>query len=234
MKACHEAAGCQIVTLAVARHDVGGEGSKESILDYIDRGRLALLPNTAGAYTASEAVRLARLAREALATEWIKLEVLSDPQTLWPDTAETLAACRILVKEGFTVLPYTTDDPVVAKRLEEEGAAAVMPLGSMIGSGLGVLNPVTLGMIKQAARVPVIVDAGIGTASDAAICMELGADAILVNSAVAGAQDPVAMARAIGLAVQAGRLAYLAGRIPKKTYATPSSAGAGLKGSGQV
>jgi len=155
--------------------------------------------------------------------------VLGNPTTLWPDVSETLAACRTLVREGFVVLPYTTDDLVVAKRLEDEGAAAVMPLGSMIGSGLGVLNPVTISLIKQAAKVPVIVDAGVGMASDAAFALELGADGVLLNSAVAGAQDPRGMAEAMGLAVRAGRLSYLAGRIAKKTYATPSSTGAGLK-----
>ena len=228
MRDCHAAAGACMATLAVARHDLSGS-SGENVLDFIDPGKVRLLPNTAGAYTAGEALRLARLAREALGTPWIKLEVLSNPTTLWPDTAETLSACRALVKEGFVVLPYTTDDPVVAKRLEEEGAAAVMPLGSMIGSGLGLLNPVTLRMVVEAAKVPVIVDAGLGTASDAAQAMELGADGVLVNSAVASSQEPVAMARAMGLAVKAGRLAYLSGRIPRKTYATPSSPGAGLR-----
>jgi thiazole synthase len=228
MRECHRLSGAQIVTLAVGRYDLSKPGG-ESILEFIDRGTLTLLPNTAGCYTAAEAVRVARLAREALGTEWIKLEVLGNPTTLWPDTAETLSACRTLVREGFTVLPYTTDDLVVAKRLEDEGAAAVMPLGSMIGSGLGVLNPVTIGLIKQHAKVPVIVDAGVGSASDAALAMELGADGVLLNSAVAGAQEPKAMAEAMGLAVRAGRLSYLAGRIAKKTYATPSSTGAGLK-----
>jgi thiazole synthase len=229
MRECHVASGAQIITLAVARHDLSA-GPAENILEYIDRSRLTLLPNTAGAYTAAEAVRLARLAREALGTNWIKLEVLGNPSTLWPDTEQTLAACRTLVRDGFTVFPYTTDDLLVAKRLEEEGAAAVMPLGSMIGSGLGVLNPVTIRLIKENARIPVIVDAGVGTASDAALAMELGADGVLLNSSVAGAQEPVAMALAMGLAVQAGRLAFLAGRIARKTYASPSSPGAGLKG----
>jgi thiazole synthase len=229
MRRCHEASGAEIVTVAVARHELG-TASADNVLDFIDRSKITLLPNTAGAYTAKEAVRLAKLARELLRTDWIKLEVLGNPTTLWPDTAETLAACRELVKDGFTVLPYTTDDPLVAKRLEDEGAAAVMPLGSMIGSGLGVLNPVTLQLIKSNAKVPVIVDAGIGSASDAALAMELGADGVLLNTAVAQAQDPIAMALAMGLAVKAGRLSYLAGRIPKRTYATPSSPGAGLAG----
>ncbi len=229
MQACHQASGAQIATLAVGRHDLSLQGG-DSVLKHIDRGRITLLPNTAGAYTAGEAVRLARLAREALGTEWIKLEVLGNPTTLWPDVAQTLEACRVLVREGFIVLPYTTDDLVVAKRLEDEGAAAVMPLGSMIGSGLGLLNPVTLGLIIQNAQVPVIVDAGVGQASDAALAMELGADGVLLNSAVALCQDPVAMAQAMGLAVRAGRLSFVSGRIARKTYATPSSPGAGLKG----
>jgi thiazole synthase len=229
MRRCHQASGAEIVTIAVARHELGTERA-DNVLDYIDRDKTWLLPNTAGAYTAREAIRLARLARELLRTDWIKLEVLGNPTTLWPDTAETVAACRELVKEGFTVLPYTTDDPIVAKKLEDEGAAAVMPLGSMIGSGLGVLNPLTIQMIKQAAKVPVIVDAGVGSASDASLAMELGADGVLLNSAVAGAQDPVAMALAMNLAVRAGRLSYLAGRIPRRSYATPSSPGAGLEG----
>ena len=229
MRRCHEASGAEVVTLAVARHELG-TASADNVLDFIDREKLFILPNTAGAYTAREAVRLAKLARELLRTDWIKLEVLGNPTTLWPDTAETVAACRELVKDGFTVLPYTTDDPIVAKKLEDEGAAAVMPLGSMIGSGLGVLNPVTIQMIKNAAKVPVIVDAGVGSAADAAFAMELGVDGVLLNSAVAGAQDPVAMATAMGLAVKAGRLSFLAGRIPKRSYAVTSSPGAGLAG----
>jgi thiazole synthase len=226
MRRCHEASGAEIVTLAVARHELG-TAKADNVLDYIDRSRTWLLPNTAGAYTAREAVRLAKLARELLGTDWIKLEVLGNPTTLWPDTAETLAACRELVRDGFKVLPYTTDDPIVARRLEDEGAAAIMPLGSMIGSGLGVLNPVTIGLIKQSAKVPVIVDAGVGCAADAAMAMEIGVDAVLLNTAVASAQDCVAMALAMGLAVKAGRLSFLAGRIPKRNYATASSPGAG-------
>ncbi len=226
MRRCHLASGAQIVTLAVARHHLG-TAQADDILDFIDREKLTLLPNTAGAYSAREAVRLAKLARELLRTDWIKLEVLSDPQTLWPDTAETVLACRELVKDGFIVLPYTSDDPLVARRLEDEGAAAVMPLGSMIGSGLGVLNPFNLDLIKKRAKVPVICDAGVGQASDAALAMELGLDGVLLNTAVALAQDPIAMARAMGLAVEAGRLSFLAGRIPKRDLATPSSPGAG-------
>ncbi len=229
MRSCHQASGAEIVTVAVARHELG-TSSADNVMDFIDRSKLTLLPNTAGAYTAREAVRLAKLARELLATDWIKLEVMGNATTLWPDVSETLIACRELVKDGFVVFPYTTDDPIVAKKLEDEGAAAVMPLGSMIGSGLGILNPTTIQMIKAASKVPVIVDAGVGSASDAALAMELGADAVLLNSAVAGAQDPVAMATAMGLAIRAGRLSYLAGRIPKRSYATPSSPGAGLAG----
>jgi thiazole synthase len=227
MRRCHERSGTQIVTLAVGRHDLGAQGAA-NILDFIDRSKLTLLPNTAGAYSAREAIRLARLSRDLLGTDWIKLEVLSDQETLWPDTAGTLSACRDLVKDGFTVLAYTTDDPVVARRLEDEGAAAIMPLGSMIGSGQGVLNPLNLRLIKARAGVPVVCDAGIGCASDAAIAMELGLDAVLCNTAVAQAQDPEAMAEAIQLAVRAGRLSHLAGRIPRHDHAEASSRGAGF------
>ena len=227
MRRCHQSSGTQIVTLALARHKLGTPEA-ENIMNFIDRSQLTLLPNTAGAYTAREAVRLAKLSRDLLGTDWIKLEVLSDQATLWPDVTETVAACRELVKDGFVVLPYTTDDPVVARRLEDEGAAAVMPLGSMIGSGQGVLNPMNLQLIKQRAKVPVVCDAGIGCASDATFAMELGLDAVLCNTAVAQAQDPVLMAKAIGLAVEAGRLSYLAGRIPKRDQAQASSVGAGL------
>jgi thiazole synthase len=228
MRRCHVASGTQIVTLAVGRHDLADK-SAGNIMDYIDRDKLTLLPNTAGAYSAREAVRLARLSRDLLETDWIKLEVLSDQMTLWPDVTETVSACRELVKDGFTVLVYTTDDPVVARRLEDEGAAAIMPLGSMIGSGQGVLNPMNLQLIKQRAQVPVVCDAGVGCASDAAIAMELGLDAVLCNTAVAQAQDPEAMAAAMGLAVQAGRLGYRAGRIPKRDQAEASSVGAGFR-----
>lgn len=228
MRDCHRASGTQIVTLAVGRHDLSGAGAG-NIMDFIDRQALTLLPNTAGAYSAREALRLARLSRDLLQTDWIKLEVLSDQATLWPDVSETVSACGQLVKEGFTVLAYTTDDPVVARRLQDEGAAAIMPLGSMIGSGMGVLNPMNLQLIKQRAQVPVVCDAGVGCASDAAIAMELGLDAVLCNTAVAQAQEPVAMARAMGLAVQAGRLSHLAGRIPKRDQAEASSVGAGFR-----
>lgn len=227
MRRCHQRSGTQIVTLAVGRHDLAAQGAA-NILDFIDRSALTLLPNTAGAYSAREALRLARLSRDLLGTDWIKLEVLSDQETLWPDTAGTLSACRDLVKDGFTVLAYTTDDPVVARRLEDEGAAAIMPLGSMIGSGQGVLNPLNLRLIKARAGIPVVCDAGIGCASDAAIAMELGLDAVLCNTAVAQAQDPEAMAEAIQLAVRAGRLSHLAGRIPRHDHAEASSRGAGF------
>ncbi|HTB21077.1 MAG TPA: sulfur carrier protein ThiS [bacterium] len=227
MRRCHARSGTEIVTLAVGRHDLAAPGAA-NILDFIDRAKLTLLPNTAGAYSVREALRLARLSRELLATEWIKLEVLSDQETLWPDTAGTVAACRELVKDGFTVLAYTTDDPVVARRLEDEGAAAIMPLGSMIGSGQGVLNPLNLRMIKARAGVPVVCDAGIGCASDAAVAMELGLDAVLCNTAVSQAQDPESMAEAMRWAVRAGRLSYLAGRIPRHDHAEASSRGAGL------
>ncbi len=229
MRRCHVVSGTQIVTLALARHQLGTPNA-ENIMDFIDRKNLTLLPNTAGAYSAKEAVRLAKLSRDLLGTEWIKLEVLSDQATLWPDVTETVAACKELVKDGFVVLPYTTDDPVIARRLEDEGAAAVMPLGSMIGSGQGVLNPLNLQLIKAKAKVPVVCDAGIGCASDAAFAMELGLDAVLCNTAVAQAQDPIAMAQAMGLAVQAGRLSFLSGRIPKRDQAQASSVGAGLGG----
>lgn len=228
MRRCHAASGTQVVTLAVGRHDLLNKDAG-NIMDFIDREKLTLLPNTAGAYSAREAVRLAELSRDLLRTDWIKLEVLSDQMTLWPDVTETVAACGRLVKAGFTVLVYTTDDPVVARRLEDEGAAAIMPLGSMIGSGQGVLNPGNLQLIKQRAKVPVVCDAGVGCASDAAIAMELGLDAVLCNTAVAQAQDPEAMARAMGLAVQAGRLSHLAGRIPKRDQAEASSVGAGFR-----
>jgi thiazole synthase len=200
------------------------------MLDYIDPARYTLLPNTAGCYTADEAIRTARLAQEAGLSNWIKLEVIGDEKTLFPDNEALLEATRVLVKEGFVVLPYTTDDPVVCRKLEDAGAAAVMPLGAPIGSGLGIQNVNNLRIIREFARVPVIVDAGVGTASDAALAMELGADAVLMNTAIAGAGDPVSMARAMRLAVEAGRLAYRAGRIPRRMYATASSPVEGLVG----
>ena len=222
MVRAHEASGAEMVTVAVRRVNIS-DRSQESMLDYIDTARMFLLPNTAACYTADEAIRTARLAREAGLSNWIKLEVIGDEKTLFPDNEALLEATKALVKEGFVVLPYTTDDPVVCRKLQDAGAAAVMPLGAPIGSGLGIQNPNNISIIKEFARVPVIVDAGVGTASDAAIAMELGADAVLMNTGIAGAQDPIAMAEAMKLAVRAGRLAYRAGRMPKRRYATASS-----------
>jgi thiazole synthase len=221
MREAIEASGAEIVTVAVRRVSLPGQGG--SLLDFIDPKRYTLLPNTAGCYTADEAVRTCYLAREAGLGEMVKLEVIGDSKTLFPDVLGLLEATKILAREGFTVLPYTNDDPVVAKKLEESGAAAVMPLGAPIGSGLGIRNPYNIKIILEAVTVPVIVDAGVGTASDAAIAMELGSDGVLMNTAIAGARDPVAMARAMRMAVEAGRLAFKAGRIGKKLYATASS-----------
>ncbi len=229
MVQAHDASGAEMVTVAVRRVNIS-DRSRESMLDYIDQARYTLLPNTAGCYTADEAIRTARLAQEAGLSNWIKLEVIGDERTLFPDNEALLEATRVLVKEGFVVLPYTTDDPVVCRKLEDAGAAAVMPLGAPIGSGLGIQNANNLRIIREFARVPVIVDAGVGTASDAALAMELGADAVLMNTAIAGAGDPVAMARAMRLAVEAGRIAYRSGRIPRRLYATASSPVEGLVG----
>jgi thiazole synthase len=217
-----EASGAEIITVAVRRVNIS-DRNKESLLDYIDLKKYTLLPNTAGCYTADEAVRTCRLAREAGLTDFVKLEVLGDEKTLFPDNEELLKAAKILVKEGFTVLPYTSDDPIVCRKLEDIGCAAVMPLGAPIGSGLGIRNPYTIRIILDTVKVPVIVDAGVGTASDAAIAMELGCDGVLMNTGIAGAREPVAMAEAMNLAVRAGRLAYLSGRIPKKLFAAASS-----------
>lgn len=222
MQAAHEASGTSMVTVAIRRINLD-ERSGKTMLDYIDRARYAILPNTAGCYSAKEAVLTAQLARELLETDLIKLEVIGDPQTLYPDTRETLAAAEQLVKDGFTVLPYIIDDPVACKHLEEIGCAAVMPLAAPIGSGLGVCNPYSIRIIKERAKVPVIVDAGVGTASDAAMAMELGVDAVLMNTGIAAAADPVQMAHAMKYAVQAGRLAFLSGRIEKRLYANASS-----------
>lgn len=222
MQQAHQASGTQLVTVAIRRINLD-ERSGKTLLDYIDRSAYTILPNTAGCYNAKEAVLTAQLARELLETDLIKLEVIGDPQTLYPDTRETLAAAAQLVKEGFTVLPYIIDDPVACKRLEEEGCAAVMPLAAPIGSGLGVCNPYSIRIIKERANVPVIVDAGVGTASDAAVAMELGVDAILMNTGIAAAKDPVGMACAMNHAVQAGRLAFLSGRMEKRLYANASS-----------
>lgn len=217
-----EVSGAEIVTVAVRRVNIS-DRSKESLLDYLDPKKYTLLPNTAGCYSADDAVRTCRLAREAGLSDFVKLEVLGDEKTLFPDNEELLKAAGILVKEGFTVLPYTSDDPIMCKKLEDLGCAAVMPLGAPIGSGLGIRNPYNIQIIMENVKVPVIVDAGVGTASDAAIAMELGCDGVLMNTAISGARDPIAMAEAMNLAVRAGRLAYLAGRIPRKLYATASS-----------
>jgi thiazole synthase len=217
-----EASGAEIVTVAVRRINISNR-SKESLLDHLDLTKYTLLPNTAGCYTADDAVRTCRLAREAGLSDFVKLEVLGDEKTLYPDNEELLKAATILIKEGFTVLPYTSDDPIVCRKLEEIGCAAVMPLGAPIGSGLGIRNPYNIRIILETIKVPVIVDAGVGTASDAAIAMELGCHGVLMNTGIAGAKDPIAMAEAMKLAVIAGRLAYRAGRIPKKLYATASS-----------
>ena len=221
MKAAHRASGAEMVTVAVRR--VPLDRSSESFLDHLD-SQLAILPNTAGCYNAEDALRTARLAREALNTDWIKLEVIGDQTTLFPDNEQTLAAARTLVKEGFIVLPYFTDDLIMAKKLLDAGCPAVMPLAAPIGSGLGVQNPANLRIMReQLPDAVIIVDAGVGTASDAAIAMELGADAVLMNTAIAEAQDAAQMANAMRLAIQAGRLAYLAGRMPKRLYASASS-----------
>ncbi|MCL4455929.1 MAG: thiazole synthase [Nitrospirae bacterium] len=217
-----EASGADVVTVAVRRVNITDRKS-ENLLDYIDPKKYKILPNTAGCYTVEDALRYSRLARESGVSDMIKLEVIGDEKTLFPDVIGLLQATEILAKEGFIIFPYTNDDPVMAKRLEGAGAAAVMPLGAPIGSGLGIRNPYNIKIILEAAKVPVIVDAGVGTASDAAVAMELGCDAVLMNTAVAAAKDPIAMANAMKHAVIAGRLAYKAGRMPKKLYATASS-----------
>jgi thiazole synthase len=238
MVKAHEASGAEMITVAVRRVNLAvarGGGAprgpkEESLLDYIDTSKYFLLPNTAGCYTVDEAVRTARLGREAGLSNWVKLEVIGDEKTLFPDNQALIEATRILVREDFIVLPYTNDDPVACRKLEDAGAAAVMPLGAPIGSGLGIQNQNNIRIIREFARVPVIVDAGVGTASDAALAMELGADAVLMNTAIAGAQDPPAMAEAMNYAVRAGRLAFLSGRIPRKMYASASSPIEGLVG----
>jgi thiazole synthase len=229
MMKAHEASGAEMVTVAVRRVNIS-DRTQPSLLDYIDSSKYFLLPNTAGCYTADDAIRTARLGREAGLSNWVKLEVIGDERTLFPDNEALLQATRVLVQEGFVVLPYTSDDPIVCRKLEDAGAAAVMPLGAPIGSGLGIQNVNNMRIIREFARVPLIVDAGVGTASDAAIAMELGADGVLMNTAIAGAQDPVAMAEAMKLAVRAGRLAYRAGRIERKMYATASSPVEGVVG----
>jgi thiazole synthase len=224
-----EESGAEIVTVAVRRVNIT-DRKTENLLDFIDPKRWQILPNTAGCYTADEAIRTCRLAREVGVGEMVKLEIIGDQKTLFPDVPATIEAARILVKEGFTVLPYVTDDPVACKRLEEIGCAAVMPLAAPIGSGLGIHNPFNLKIIIEQSKVPVIVDAGVGTASDAAVAMELGCDGVLMNTAIAGAKNPIAMARAMKLGIEAGRLAFLAGRIDRKLYATASSPLTGLIG----
>ncbi len=223
MQRCHEASGTDMVTVAVRRVNLTDK-SKESLLDYIDRTKIFILPNTAGCYNADEAIRTARLGREVGLSNWVKLEVIGDPETLFPDNEGLLEAARVLVKEGFVVLPYTNDDLVNAKKLIDAGAAAVMPLAAPIGSGMGVQNAANLRILREKiTAVPLVVDAGVGTASDASVAMELGADGVLMNTAIAAANEPEKMAAAMKLAVEAGRLAYEAGRMPKKLYATASS-----------
>lgn len=222
-----EAAGAEIVTVAVRRVNVTNP-NEPMLVDYIDPKKIIYLPNTAGCYTAEDAVRTLRLAREAGGWNLVKLEVLGDQKTLYPDMVETLRAADALLKDGFEVMVYCSDDPIMAKKLEDMGCCAIMPLAAPIGSGLGIQNPVNIRLIIEQAKVPVLVDAGVGTASDAAIAMELGCDGVLMNTAIAEAKDPIRMARAMKLAVEAGRLAYLAGRMPKKMYADPSSPLAGL------
>ncbi|HVN30182.1 MAG TPA: thiazole synthase [Candidatus Binataceae bacterium] len=228
-KAAIEESGAEIVTVAVRRVNIT-DRNKENLLDFIDPKRWQILPNTAGCYTAEEAIRTCRLAREVGVGAMVKLEIIGDQKTLFPDVAATIEAAKVLVKEGFTVLPYVMDDPVACKRLEEIGCAAVMPLAAPIGSGLGIRNPFNIKIIIEQSKVPVIVDAGVGTASDAAAAMELGCDGVLMNTAIAGAKHPVAMARAMRLGIEAGRLAFLAGRIERRLYATASSPLTGLIG----
>ena len=229
MMQAHEASRAEMVTVAVRRVNVS-DRSKESVLDYIDTDKYFLLPNTAGCYTADDAIRTARLGREAGLSNWVKLEVIGDEKTLFPDNEALLEATRVLVKEDFVVLPYTNDDPITCRKLEDAGASAIMPLGAPIGSGLGIQNPNNIAIIKEFAGTPVIIDAGVGTASDATIAMELGVDGVLMNTGIAGAGDPIKMAEAMRKAVEAGRLAFLSGRIPRKMYATASSPVKGVIG----
>ncbi len=224
-----EVSGAEIVTVAVRRVNIT-DPKKENLLDFIDPKKYTILPNTAGCYTADDAVRTCRLAREAGVGKMVKLEVIGDDKTLFPDIPATLEAAKVLVKEGFVVLPYITDDPITAKKLEDIGCAAVMPLAAPIGSGLGIRNPYNIRIILENARVPVIVDAGVGTASDAAVAMEMGCEGVLMNTAIASAKDPILMAEAMRLGIEAGRKAFLAGRIPKKLYATASSPLDGILG----
>ncbi|RXZ43522.1 thiazole synthase [Crenobacter cavernae] len=225
-----DASGCEIVTVAIRRVNLGQDPDSPSLLSALPKGRYTLLPNSAGCYTADDAIRTLRLARELLDDHrLVKLEVLGDPQNLYPNVKETLKAAEVLVGEGFDVMVYTSDDPIIAKELEAIGCCAIMPLASLIGSGMGILNPWNLQLIIEQSKVPVLVDAGVGTASDAAIAMELGCDGVLMNTAIAAARDPIRMARAMKLGVEAGREAYLAGRMPKRFYsATPSSPSEGV------
>lgn len=229
-RAAIDASGSRIVTVAIRRTNIGQNADEPSLLDFVPPEQFTYLPNTAGCYTADDAIRTLRLARELLdGHKLVKLEVLGDPHTLYPNVIETIAAAKVLVKEGFDVMVYTSDDPIIARQLEEIGCCAVMPLASLIGSGMGILNPWNLQIIIENAKVPVLVDAGVGTASDAAIAMELGCDGILMNTAIAAARDPVLMASAMKKAVEAGREAYLAGRMPRKLYsASPSSPTTGM------
>lgn len=224
-----DASGAEIVTVAVRRVNIT-DPNKENLLDYLDPKKYTILPNTAGCYTAEEAIRTCRLAREAGVGNLVKLEVIGDERTLFPDIPATLEAARVLIKEGFVVLPYINDDTIAAKKLQEMGCAAVMPLAAPIGSGLGIRNPYNIRIILEQATIPVIVDAGVGTASDAAMAMEMGCDGVLMNTAIAGAKDPILMAQAMKLGIEAGRKAFLAGRIPKKLYATASSPIDGILG----
>lgn len=231
-RAAIDASGAEIVTVAIRRVNIGQEAGKPSLLDYLPPSEFTYLPNTAGCYTADDAIRTLRLGRELLdGHKLVKLEVLGDPNTLYPNVRETLKAAEVLVKDGFDVMVYTSDDPIVARDLEQIGCCAIMPLASLIGSGMGILNPWNLRLIIEQSKVPVLVDAGVGTASDATVGMELGCDGVLMNTAIAAAKDPVLMATAMNLAVQAGRAAYLAGRMPRKLYsADPSSPVSGLIG----
>ena len=234
-RAAVDASGAQIITVAIRRTNIGQNPNEPSLLEALPPAKFTLLPNTAGCYSADDAVRTLRLARELLdGHDLVKLEVLGDPKTLYPNVVETIAAAKTLVKDGFKVMVYTSDDPIIAKQLEEIGCVAVMPLASLIGSGMGILNPWNLQIIIENAKVPVVVDAGVGTASDAAIAMELGCDAVLMNTAIATARDPVLMASAMKKAVEAGREAWRAGRMPKKLYsAAPSSPTSGMIGKPQ-
>ncbi len=229
-KAAVEASGAEIITIAIRRSNIGQNPNEPSLLDILPPSKYTLLPNTAGCYSADDAVRTLRLARELLdGHSLVKLEVLGDPQSLYPNVVETLVAAKTLVKDGFQVMVYTSDDPIIAKQLEDIGCVAIMPLASLIGSGMGILNPWNLQLIMERVQVPVIVDAGVGTASDAAIAMELGCHGVLMNTAIAAARSPVLMASAMKLAVEAGRMAFLAGRMPRKLYsATPSSPTSGM------